>query len=331
MAVAGKVAWADQLFHSSPISAIASPVLHADKVKELLELTNLLHGRELTRKDRRIPSGLRPVDDLIGGGIVRGRISEIIAEPGAGKTSLAAAFAANVTRCEAAAWIDTADDFDPASIAAAGVELTRLLWVSSKGGVGMPPPLAGTYSSRAARSAVVISLKAAEWLLAVGGFGLVILDFGAGSPQLPQSAALRLARAAERSGAGVLVLAPRRMCGTFAALSLTLRHEQSCFSRLWSDAPVLFDGLRLAACVTRNKLGGSGRTAKWQSVTEDPAGGSGQNGPENQSQTSISFSSSTASPGAPQGHQGNDRRTLIRKVRINNQGGMPSPTAVLKP
>jgi hypothetical protein len=61
MAVAGKVAWADQLFHSSPISAIASPVLHADKVKELLELTSLFHGRELTRKDRRIPSGLRPV------------------------------------------------------------------------------------------------------------------------------------------------------------------------------------------------------------------------------------------------------------------------------
>ena len=310
MAVAGKIAWADNTtFHpiSSPISAISSPAfVHANKVEELLELTSVFHGRELTRKDRRIPSGLRPVDDLIAGGIVRGRISEIVAEPGAGKTSLAAAFAANVTRCEAAAWIDTADDFDPASIAAAGVELTRLLWVSSKGALaGIPPPLAGTYSSRAARSSVLISLKAAEWLLAVGGFGLVILDFDAGSPQLPQSAALRLARAAERSGAGVLVLAPRRMCGTFAALSLTLRREQSCFSRLWPDAPVLFDGLRLAACVTRNKLGGSGRTAKWQSVTEDPAGVSVQTGPENQSQTSTSFSSSTGSwPGAPQGHHG---------------------------
>jgi hypothetical protein len=170
---------------------------------------------------------------------------------------------ASVTRREAAAWIDTSDDFDPASIAAAGVELTRLLWVSSK------VARSGTLASGASRvPAVAAGLKAAEWILAVGGFALVILDFGASASQLSQSAALRLARAAEQSGVGVLVLASRRICGTFAALSLTLRRERACFSRLWSGAPVLFDGLRLEACVTRNKLGRSGQAAKWETVIE---------------------------------------------------------------
>jgi hypothetical protein len=289
MAVMGKIAWGDSDFcPASPRAfAISSPTVRiAYKVAELLEFTNVFRGRELTRKNHRIPCGLRSVDNLIEGGIVRGRISEIIAEPGTGKTSLAAAFASNVTRREAAAWIDASDDFDPASIAAAGVELARLLWVSShrpnlagratqiRGArAGTPALRTGRSGLHATRFPVVAaSLKAAEWILAAGGFGLVILDFGTHASQLPQSAALRLARAAERSGAGVLVLASRRMCGTFAALSLTLRRERADFSRLWPGAPFLFDGLRLEACVSRNKLGGSGQTAKWKTVIEGLGG-----------------------------------------------------------
>jgi len=257
MAAAGEIALTNSNFRlgSLKASAISSPVHSTNKVvAELLEFTSIFHGRELTRKNHRIPSGLRHIDDLIEGGIIKGRISEIIAQPGAGKTSLAAAFATNVTRREAVAWIDAADDFDPASIAAAGVELTRLLWVSCCG------------ANKAA------SLKAAEWILAAGGFGLVILDFGASSPQLSQSAALRLARAAERSEASVLVLASHRLCGTFAALSLTLRCKRVGFSNIWPGTPTLFDGQLLEACVTRNKLGRSGRTVKWRSVVEDNYG-----------------------------------------------------------
>jgi hypothetical protein len=272
MAAMRKIAWVDSNFY--PVSAKAntlSPAVPAtDKVAELLEFTRVFRGRELTRKDHRIPSGLQSVDNLIKGGIIRGRISEIVAQPGAGKTSLAAAFAANVTRCEAVAWIDAADNFDPVSITAAGVELTRLLWVSSRSVEGTWP---ATLTSYAARYRVVAaSLKAAEWILAAGGFGLLILDFGANACELPQSSALRLARAAERSRASVLLLAPRRMCGTFAALTLTLRRERACFSHFSPGAPALFDGLLLEAHVTRNKLGGSGQTAKWKSVLEDEIG-----------------------------------------------------------
>jgi hypothetical protein len=280
MAVMGKIAWADLESHSASTKACTTPsptVCRAAQVAELCEFTSVFHGRELTRKDRRIPSGLRSIDNLISGGIVRGRISEIIGQTGAGKTSLAAAFAANVTQCEAAAWIDASDDFDPASLAAAGVELARLLWVSSyqpnlprRETRGAHPEMPAPPIARS--PVVAASLKAAEWILTAGGLGLVILDFGAGVSQLSQSAALRLARAAERSGTSVLVLAPRRVCGTFAALSLSLRRDRACFSRFWPKAPALFDGLLLEASVTRNKLGGSGQTAKWKSVIE---GGSG--------------------------------------------------------
>jgi len=266
MAVMGQIAWADSAWHRAYSTSFAAspPVVDTPtELKEILEFRRVFRGRELTPKQRRIACGLLPLDNLIEGGLVRGRISEIIAETGAGKTSLAAAFAAAVTKREATAWIATSDDFDPASIAAAGVDLSRLLWVSSKG------VRAGTSAPRASRIRVITaSLKAAEWILAVGGFGLVILDFGGIAPQLPQSAALRLARAAERSDASVLVLAPHRACGTFAALSLTLRREQACFSRLWPGGPALFDGLMLEACVRRNKLGKSGQTAKWNTVIE---------------------------------------------------------------
>ena len=117
-----------------------------DKSKEILEVNRRLRevefnglggiagvfrGRELTRKEGRLRCGITPIDDLIGGGIVRGRISEIIGDASAGKTSLAAAFAAAATgRGEVVAWIDADGGLDPASTAAAGVDLARLLWVA---------------------------------------------------------------------------------------------------------------------------------------------------------------------------------------------------------
>jgi recA bacterial DNA recombination protein len=239
------------------------------KSKALLEIAGVFRGRELTRKERHLECGIAPVDRLIGGGIVRGRISEIIGNPGAGKTSLAAAFTASVTGCgEVTAWIDAGGGFDPASMAAAGVDLARMLWVALPAG------------RHAARRAGTIVLKAAEWILAAGGFGLVVIDCGAAGDfdgrlgAFTQSAALRLARGAERSGAAVLVLAPYRMCGTFAALSLTLSRNRACFSRASGGAPMLFDGLTVEARVARNKLGGSGGAASWSALA-DPAIASG--------------------------------------------------------
>jgi hypothetical protein len=254
------------------------------KVLQLPEFAGVFRGRELTRKDRRLSSGLRSIDELIGGGIVRGRVSEITGAASSGKTSLAVSFVAAATgRGEVAAWIAAANDFDPQSFVAANVNLERVLWVSC-GGDGKSQAesserayeaIASEGEARASKRKFVRSaggreLKAAEWLLAAGGLGLVLIDFGVGTRVLPQSAALRLARAAERSGTAVIVIAARRICGTFAALSLGLRRDRACFSRPRANAPILFDGMVIEAQVTRNKLGGSGHSATWRTAI-DPA------------------------------------------------------------
>ncbi|MGH7984866.1 MAG: ATPase domain-containing protein [Candidatus Binataceae bacterium] len=254
--------------------------------RHLLAFSGEFRGRELTPKQRRLNSGLLPLDRLLNGGIVHGRISEIIGVPGTGKTSLAAAFMAHATaRGETCAWIDSSGSFDPASIAAAGVALARVLWVATpdkKTDISNNFRNAATHHNylndyincpgewRAAlkrpyRSPSAALVKAAEWLLVAGGFGLIVLDFKE-VPALPQAVALRLARAAERSGTAVLVIAARRMCGTFAALSLMVRCNRAGFSRSHPKAPILFDGLELEAHVARNKLGGSGGTITWKAL-----------------------------------------------------------------
>ncbi|HUA32784.1 MAG TPA: ATPase domain-containing protein [Candidatus Binataceae bacterium] len=244
---------------------LALPQQSADSgnPQRTLEFSGVFHGHELTRKDRRLISGLAPLDALLEGGIPRGRISEVIGAPGSGKTSLAAAFAASSTsRGEVAAWLDASGAFDPDSMMAAGVELKRLLWASFKNTPSSRLP--GTMPSR--RNSAI--LKAAEMILAAGGFGLVIIDFGEDTRPLPQSPALRLARAAERSGAAVIALAAYRMCGTFAALSLAAGRAGIRFSRLTPASPATFEGLSIEATVARNKMGAMGRRTRLDALVD---------------------------------------------------------------
>ncbi len=212
---------------------------------------------------RRLSFGITTLDAVVGGGIARGRVSEIIGRPGVGRTSLAVSCAAVATRSgEVAAWIDSANAFDPHSLAAAGADLSRILWVGADSAAG-----------ERGRGAVSNAFKAAEMVLSAGGFSLVMIDLA--SETSGRSVAvgtecqmLRLARAAERSGAAMLVMAAHRTCGTFAALSLVLGDARPSFSRTAPGAPTLFDGIRVEAHVARNKLGGSGQTAVWRAMAD---------------------------------------------------------------
>lgn len=254
--------------------------------RQIAEFSGVFRGRELTRKDRSLSSGIAALDAILDGGIVRGRVSEIVGRRGFGRTSLAASFAAIATRRgEVAAWIDSAGAFDPRSIVAAGADLSRILWVGADAAVhardSAKSPSAEFASARSitsakaggsAKAGVKPVLLAAEMVLGASGFGLVVidlvLDIGGRARTLALSAALRLARAAERSGAAVIVLAERRTCGTFAALSLVLGRIRPCFSRTAPGAPALFDGMRVEAYVARNKLGGSGQAAVWRALVD---------------------------------------------------------------
>jgi len=71
-----------------------------------------------------------PAIDALTGGLPRGCLTEICGPASSGRTTLLlAALAAATRRGEFCAVVDASDALDPHSVAAAGVELERLLWV----------------------------------------------------------------------------------------------------------------------------------------------------------------------------------------------------------
>jgi len=186
-----------------------------------------------------------PVRPLCDGGVPRGRISEFLGPASSGKTSLLlACLAAATRRGELAACVDLADALHPASVEGAGADLRRLLWVR--------PP------------ALTAALRCTEVLLHAGGFAVVALDLGV--PVLrPLRSHLwpRLLQAAEQSHTALIILAPQRVAGSFAVLSLGLQPCRPLWCRgLWP----LFDGFETIVAVRRNKLGMPGRQVALQVV-----------------------------------------------------------------
>ena len=179
-------------------------------------LEGLLQARQLDRTLFRggpaiagIPmaaSGLPEVDARLGGGWRRGEVSELVGAVSSGRTTvMAASLAASTARGEVAALVDAVDRFDPASAAAFGLDLSRLLWV--RGPALTVEAARLTMVERAVQQAV----RAFDLIIRAGGFGLVVLDLADVSPRvvrsLPHTTWLRLAHANEgRDTAGLMVL-----------------------------------------------------------------------------------------------------------------------------
>ena len=66
----------------------------------------------------------------------------------------------------------------------------------------------------------------------------------------------------------MIAIAPWRMCGTFAALSIAASRAETSFSRLAPGSPVMFDGLAVDAMVARNKMGGTGRHVRVRALVD---------------------------------------------------------------
>ncbi len=152
----------------------------------------------------RLTCGVAVLDTMLGGGWLLGKVGELVGPSSSGRSGVAVATVAAATaRGEVVAWLDLDDAFDPASAAAAGVDLSRVLWVRPRG--------------------VEEAVRAAELVLEVGGFTVVVLDLGPVARGRGQGALrLRLARAVERAGAVTLVLADRRWAGTLAGTTVAL-------------------------------------------------------------------------------------------------------------
>src|SRR6478735_1267163 len=116
-------------------------------------------GAELERGV--VPSGVGALDRALGGGLPRGRITELVGARSSGRMSLVVgALAATQRTGELVALIDAGDAFDPRSAAACGVVLARTLWVR--------PRDAGARRDQDGR--YVSALQAADRVLEAGGF-----------------------------------------------------------------------------------------------------------------------------------------------------------------
>src|SRR5437899_6547684 len=97
------------------------------------------------------PCGVAELDAVLGGGFPRGSLVELCGPASSGRTSLAFSLLAQATeRQEACAFVDVSDSLDPISLAAAGVELPRLLWIRcGETGDRGPDPKTSSYSAPA--------------------------------------------------------------------------------------------------------------------------------------------------------------------------------------
>jgi recombination protein RecA len=199
-----------------------SPLSPDPRLASILPASRL----EIRPAPEMVTSGI-PALDALTGGLPRGCLTEICGPASSGRTTvLLAALASATRRGEYCAVIDASDALDPESLAAAGVDLDRLLWVrcgddlpkkeislqrhpstSLRAGSGAEKcenqkegcpiseqsafdfdrPLKGD-SARASEHCLEQVLRVTDLLLESGGFGLIILDLS----DLPPQAARRI-------------------------------------------------------------------------------------------------------------------------------------------
>jgi len=176
-----------------------------------------------------VSTGLATLDALTGGW-PRGALSEISGAASSGRTGVMLAALAGATRREeACALVDASDNFDPASAAAAGVDLERVLWVRC--GEASDASLRKG-QRRAALGRLEQVLKVTDLLLQGDGFGMVVLDLGdiptESVRRVPLTSWFRFRRAVEPT-ATVLFVVEREACAkTCASLVVRLQRTAVC-------------------------------------------------------------------------------------------------------
>jgi hypothetical protein len=202
-----------------------------------LHVASALPRRET--REAPFPTGLATIDALLGGGLARGRLTELVGRRSSGRFSVVLSALASATSCgEAAALVDRGSHLDPQTAREAGVRLERLLWARPR--------------------RVKEALAAAEMLLAAG-FPMVAVELGL--PPLtgsaPEAAWVRLARAAEGERAVLVLSTPYRLSG-FAAGAVVQLAEPRFAWEGEGRSPILLTGSSSRLFLERD-LGGTSR------------------------------------------------------------------------
>ncbi len=172
------------------------------------------------------PTGIEGLNQLLGGGIPRGKLTEISGEVSSGKTGLLFSILAQVTGTgEIVAYVDAFDAFDPEYAQNAGVDLASLLWVRCRGD--------RNHSARSCERA----LKAADVLVQGGGIGAVVLDMelpplssDTRAVKVPLHSWFRLQRAVKGTHTILVVLSRSKIAGSAASLALSIERNRSVWT-----------------------------------------------------------------------------------------------------
>jgi hypothetical protein len=200
----------------------------------------LIRALAKQRREESLPTMIEPLDALLGGGLARGKVTEI-AGRGPRWSVVIAALAAATSAGEAAAFIDVGDGFDPQVGEAAGIDLRRMLWVRP--------------------STLKQAVMAAE-MLGTTGFQLVVLDTGIGrrrGPRVPDAAWVRLARVSESHGATLLVSATWPLTGTTSEAMIRAGRAKAVW--IGSNPPIL-DSIEATLTLEKHRRIRPGQSAK---------------------------------------------------------------------
>jgi hypothetical protein len=203
-------------------------------MSSLAQLESLLRARKLDvtlttaapwkrtggHPENRVATGVPPLDAELGGGVLRGQLSELVGPPSAGRTAvLCGMLATAAARGEVVALIDTCDRFDPASAEAVGLDLSRLLWIRETGDPAR-------------------ALKAMNLVLQAGGFGVVAWDLAdVPAPplrSLPLTTWMRLARIVEGSQTAALLVAASHLARSPGGATILLEVSGGRARETWA-------------------------------------------------------------------------------------------------
>jgi len=211
-----------------------------------------------------VSSGIPQLDSLTGG-LARGCLTEICGTASSGRTSvLLFALARATERGEVCALVDASDAFDPASAAAAGMEMSRLLWVrcgekypsrkhpsaalragcakTSDSYQSLPDSYQGMPSGipQVAEKGFGFSrweaqlgqmLKVTDLLLQSNGFGMIALDLGdvpvQSARRIPLASWFRFRRAIEHTPTALLVLEQQPIAGSCSSVLVKVSGARS--------------------------------------------------------------------------------------------------------
>jgi hypothetical protein len=233
---------------------------NVDRASNRAALESLLRDRKL---DRTLTSAVLPevsvaafeqeaLDRCLRGGLPRGQVSEVTGPVSSGRTAVAwAALASATRRGEIASLVDTFDRFDPETAAAAGIDLSRLLWVrgqaiSKTAGAVDPAWLPGvravTGPGTMVERTIDRALKALNLVVQSGVCTLVAIDLldvpPASLARIPASTWLRFHRIVEGTEMAMLIVAAAPITRSPGGISIqTSVFPTSAFAKATADRP----------------------------------------------------------------------------------------------